>query len=24
VGDEDALRCALGHDIDFVVLPTRR
>jgi hypothetical protein len=23
-GDEDALRCALGHDIDFVVLPTRR
>jgi hypothetical protein len=24
VGDEDSLRCALGHDIDFVVLPTRR
>lgn len=24
VGDEDALRCALGHDIEFVVLPTRR
>jgi hypothetical protein len=23
-GDEEALRCALGHDIDFVVLPTRR
>ncbi|HEX7844074.1 MAG TPA: tetratricopeptide repeat protein [Kofleriaceae bacterium] len=23
-GDEDALRCSLGHDIDFVVLPTRR
>jgi hypothetical protein len=23
-GDEDALRCALGHDIDFLVLPTRR
>jgi hypothetical protein len=23
-GDEDALRCALGHDIDFAVLPTRR
>jgi hypothetical protein len=23
-GDEDALRCALGHDIEFVVLPTRR
>ncbi len=23
-GDEDALRCALGHDLDFVVLPTRR
>jgi hypothetical protein len=22
--DEDALHCALGHDIDFVVLPTRR
>lgn len=24
VGDEEALRCALGHDIDFLVLPTRR
>jgi hypothetical protein len=24
VGDEDSLRCALGHDIEFVVLPTRR
>jgi hypothetical protein len=24
VGDEDALRCALGHDLEFVVLPTRR
>jgi hypothetical protein len=23
-GDEDALRCSLGHDIEFVVLPTRR
>jgi hypothetical protein len=23
-GDEDSLRCALGHDLDFVVLPTRR
>jgi hypothetical protein len=23
-GDEDALRCTLGRDIDFVVLPTRR
>jgi hypothetical protein len=23
-GDEDALRCALGHDLDFIVLPTRR
>jgi hypothetical protein len=23
-GDEDALRCALGHNIEFVVLPTRR
>jgi len=23
-GDEDSLRCALGKDIDFVVLPTRR
>ncbi|HEY0195496.1 MAG TPA: hypothetical protein VGC42_30485 [Kofleriaceae bacterium] len=23
-GDEDALRCGLGRDIDFVVLPTRR
>ena len=23
-GDEDALRCALGRDLDFVVLPTRR
>jgi hypothetical protein len=23
-GDEDALHCALGHDLDFVVLPTRR
>jgi len=22
--DEDALHCVLGHDIDFVVLPTRR
>lgn len=22
--DEDAMRCRLGHDIDFVVLPTRR
>lgn len=24
VGDEEALRCALGRDIDFIVLPTRR
>jgi hypothetical protein len=24
VGDEDALHCVLGHDVDFVVLPTRR
>ena len=23
-GDEDALRCSLGRDIDFLVLPTRR
>jgi hypothetical protein len=23
-GDEDSLRCSLGHDIDFIVLPTRR
>jgi hypothetical protein len=23
-GDEEGLRCALGHDIDFLVLPTRR
>ncbi len=23
-GDEDAMRCSLGHDIDFLVLPTRR
>ncbi|HEY0986115.1 MAG TPA: hypothetical protein VGD80_03650 [Kofleriaceae bacterium] len=23
-GDEDGLRCSLGHDIDFLVLPTRR
>jgi len=23
-GDEDAMRCALGHDLEFVVLPTRR
>jgi hypothetical protein len=23
-GDEDALRCQLGHDLEFVVLPTRR
>lgn len=23
-GDEDAMRCALGRDIDFTVLPTRR
>jgi hypothetical protein len=23
-GDEDAMRCAFGHDIDFVVLPARR
>ncbi|MDX2087919.1 MAG: hypothetical protein SFX73_08720 [Kofleriaceae bacterium] len=23
-GDEDALRCTLGRDLDFVVLPTRR
>ncbi len=23
-GDEDALRCVLGRDIDFAVLPTRR
>jgi hypothetical protein len=23
-GDEEALRCSLGHDIDFAVLPTRR
>ena len=22
--DEDALHCVLGHDVDFVVLPTRR
>jgi hypothetical protein len=24
VGDEHALRCVLGHDLEFVVLPTRR
>jgi hypothetical protein len=24
VGDEDSLRCVLGRDIDFAVLPTRR
>jgi hypothetical protein len=24
VGDEEALRCSLGHDIEFAVLPTRR
>jgi len=24
VGDEDALHCVLGRDIDFTVLPTRR
>ena len=24
VGDEDALHCDLGHDLDFTVLPTRR
>jgi len=24
VGDEDAMRCSLGHDLEFVVLPTRR
>ncbi len=23
-GDEDAMRCSLGRDLDFVVLPTRR
>jgi hypothetical protein len=23
-GDEDALRCTIGRDLDFVVLPTRR
>jgi hypothetical protein len=23
-GDEDAMRCALGHDLEFLVLPTRR
>jgi hypothetical protein len=23
-GDEDAMRCSIGRDIDFVVLPTRR
>lgn len=23
-GDEDSLSCSLGHDLDFVVLPTRR
>jgi hypothetical protein len=23
-GDEDALHCPLGHDLDFTVLPTRR
>jgi hypothetical protein len=23
-GDEDAMRCSLGRDIDFIVLPTRR
>jgi hypothetical protein len=23
-GDEDAMRCTLGRDLDFVVLPTRR
>jgi hypothetical protein len=23
-GDEDALHCALGHDVEFVALPTRR
>jgi hypothetical protein len=24
MGDEDALHCSLGHDTEFVVLPTRR
>jgi hypothetical protein len=24
VGDEDALHCMMGHDIDFTALPTRR
>jgi hypothetical protein len=24
IGDEDALRCSLGRDLEFVVLPTRR
>jgi hypothetical protein len=23
-GDEEAMRCSLGHDLDFIVLPTRR
>jgi hypothetical protein len=23
-GDEDSLRCSLGHDLEFAVLPTRR
>jgi hypothetical protein len=23
-GDEDAMHCSLGHDLDFTVLPTRR
>jgi hypothetical protein len=23
-GDEDSLRCNLGHDLEFVVMPTRR
>jgi hypothetical protein len=23
-GDEEAMRCALGHDLDFIVLPARR
>jgi hypothetical protein len=23
-GDEDALHCMMGHDIDFTALPTRR
>ncbi len=23
-GDEDALHCELGHDLEFTVLPTRR